>query len=158
MEPALEVEDLSVAFGAFSVFKELTFSISRGRSLAVIGPNGSGKTVLFKALIGSIPFVGRVRWAAGTRIGYVPQKTDIDRDLPITGRDVLVAKKTVTRAADDVGSTLQLVGLEGGISAKPIGVLSGGQFQRLLLAVALVGRPNVLLLDEPTASVDEPGQ
>jgi zinc transport system ATP-binding protein len=158
MEPALEVEDLTVTFGRFSVFKGLTFRVARGSSLAVIGPNGAGKTVLFKALVGSIPFQGRIRWAQGTRIGYVPQKIDIDRDLPITGRDVLQAKKAVTHAADDVGAALQLVGLDGEIGAKPIGALSGGQFQRLLLTVALVGRPDVLLLDEPTASVDEPGQ
>jgi zinc transport system ATP-binding protein len=158
MGPALRVEDLAVAFGKTVVFQGLTFSVARGTSLAIIGPNGSGKTVLFKALVGSIPHRGRVVWAEGVRIGYVPQKIDIERDLPITGLDLLGAKKAVSGAVENVSVQLRLVGLAPKDAAEPIGALSGGQFQRLLLAVALVGRPDVLLLDEPTASVDEPGQ
>lgn len=158
MAAALEVEDLAVSFGKLTVFTGLTFAVARGSSLAIIGPNGSGKTVLFKALVGSIPFRGRIRWRPGTRIGYVPQKIDIERDLPLTGRDLLRAKKAVVRATDDIGASLQRVGLDAKAGAKPIGALSGGQFQRLLLALALLGDPDVLLLDEPTASIDEPGQ
>jgi zinc transport system ATP-binding protein len=155
----LEVEHLSVSFGGNTVIRDLTFRAARGDCLAIIGPNGSGKTVLFKALIGALPYEGRIAWAAGTTIGYVPQKLDIERDLPITGHDFLRAKAAVSGAAvEEIQRVLALVGLGPPSAAQPIGTLSGGQFQRLLLAFALMGRPNVLLFDEPTAGVDEPGQ
>ena len=88
----LEVEHLSVRLGNVEILRDLSFSVARGSSLAVIGPNGSGKTVLFRALIGSLPHTGTVRWASNARIGYVPQKLDIERDLPVTGRDLLLAR------------------------------------------------------------------
>lgn len=155
----LEVNHLTVAFDHTVVLADLSFTVARGASLAVIGPNGAGKTVLFRALIGAIPFAGTIRWALGTRFGYVPQKLDIERDLPITGRDLLRAKLTVVRARkEDALRALERVGLPEEVLAKPIGTMSGGQFQRLLVAFALIGKPDVLLLDEPAAGVDAPGQ
>jgi zinc transport system ATP-binding protein len=156
---ALEVTGVSVQFDRTKVLDSLSFEVPRGSSLAIIGPNGSGKTVLFQALIGAIPHQGSVRWAPGTRIGYVPQKLDIERDLPVTGDDFLRAKAAVTGASrSEASHALGLVSLDESFATMPIGTLSGGQFQRLLVAVALVGQPTVLLLDEPTAGVDEPGQ
>jgi zinc transport system ATP-binding protein len=155
----LEVDGLSVHFGTTRVLTELSFSVAKGSALAIIGPNGAGKTVLLKTLIGSLPFAGTVRWVAGARIGYVPQKLDIERDIPITGLDFLDARAAVAhRPADDMSSALTLVGMPLEVAQRPIGTMSGGQFQRLLVAFALVADPNVLLLDEPTAGVDEPGQ
>jgi zinc transport system ATP-binding protein len=157
--PVLEVRGLTVAFGSTRVIDDLSVSVLDGESLAIIGPTGSGKTVLFRALIGALPYTGEIRWAPGARIGYVPQKLDLERDLPITGEDLLRAKARVARAADDdVRGALEVVNLAPEIASAPVGTLSGGQFQRLLLAFAFLGRPNVLLLDEATAGIDEPGE
>jgi len=159
MANALEVERLSVTLDRTEVLRDLSFTVPEGTALAVIGPNGAGKTVLFRALVGALPHRGAVRWAPGTRIGYVPQKLDLERDIPVTGRDFLRAKAAVS--GEPQGATaraLELVNLPRAVAEKPIGTLSGGQFQRLLLAAALVGKPTVLLFDEPTAGVDEPGE
>jgi zinc transport system ATP-binding protein len=170
VERVLEVSNLSIHFGKTCVVRDLSFSVERGHALAILGPNASGKTVLFRALIRAIPFEGSVRWAAGTRIGYVPQKLDLERDVPITGMDFLRARAALVPRAVGAGHrrreesravvlrALDLVGVPGAAAEQPIGTLSGGQFQRLLVAFALVGDPNVLMLDEPTAGVDEPGQ
>ena len=156
---ALEVENLSVGFVRTMVIDHLSFQVPRGSALAIIGPNGAGKSVLAKALIGSLPYDGSVKWEENAKIGYVPQKLDIERDLPITGRDFLRAKAAVSRAPEsDIAKVLVQAGLKAESVGKPIGALSGGQFQRLLVAAALIGQPTVLLLDEPTAGVDEPGQ
>jgi zinc transport system ATP-binding protein len=157
--PAVQVEHLSVTLGQNEVIRDLSFAVPVGSTLAVIGPNGSGKTVLFRALIGALPSRGTVRWAPGTRVGYVPQKLDIERDLPLTGLDFLRAKAALAHVErTEVAHTLAMVGLAPETAAMSIGTLSGGQFQRVLLAFALLGRPTVLLFDEPTAGVDEPGE
>jgi zinc transport system ATP-binding protein len=155
----LEVKDLTIRFGRKMILSGLNFSIPQGAALAIIGPNGAGKTVLLRALIGAIPFEGTLRWAPNVRVGYVPQKLDIARDVPVTGFDFLRAKAALSRTPNaTIGQILAGVGLELEAGAQPIGALSGGQFQRLLVAFALIGEPTVLLLDEPTAGVDEPGQ
>ena len=158
-ENALEVSNLSVHFAATTVLKGLSFSVARGSALAIIGPNGAGKTVLLKTLIGSLPHSGAMRWAVGVRIGYVPQKLDLERDIPITGVDFLKARAAVAHKQTlEMSSVLNMVGIPLEVAQRPIGAMSGGQFQRLLIGFALAADPNVLLLDEPTAGVDEPGQ
>jgi zinc transport system ATP-binding protein len=157
--PVLEVRRLTVSFGASPIIQDLSVSVAAGESLAIIGPTGSGKTVLFRALIGALPYTGEIHWAPGARIGYVPQKLDIERDLPITGYDLLRARAHVAHAPeDDIRGALDLVSLGDDVARKPIGTLSGGQFQRLLVGFAFLGRPTVLLFDEATAGIDEPGQ
>jgi len=155
----LEVDNLTIRFGRTEVFRHLSFRVPRRSSLALVGPNGSGKTVLFRALLGAIPCEGTFRWAPDVRVGYVPQHLDIARDVPITGRDFLRAGASLARAPESaIADSLALVGLPSNLVMTSIGALSGGQFQRLLIAFALIGTPNVLLLDEPTAGVDEPGE
>ena len=156
---ALEVDHLSVRMGTAEIIRDLSFSVAKGTSLAVIGPNGAGKTMLFRALIGAIPHGGAVRWADGTSIGYVPQHLDLERNLPVTGGDLLSARARLSSAGRvDIDRMLTRVGLSPDMLGMPIGAFSGGQFQRLLIGFALLGDPTVLLLDEPTAGIDEPGQ
>jgi zinc transport system ATP-binding protein len=155
----LEVRNLTIRFGSTPVLQDVGFRVPEGRTIVVLGPNGSGKTVLFRALIGAVPYEGTVEWAPGVRIGYVPQKLDLDRDVPVTGWDFLRARPARRRpSSSEIEQILGEVGLSRDVVARSIGALSGGQFQRLLVAFALVGQPNVLLLDEATAGVDEPGQ
>lgn len=158
-EPALQVTGLTVDLDGNSILRDLSFTIAAGSLAAVIGPNGSGKTMLLRALIGAVPHSGTVRWAPGTRIGYVPQKLDIERNLPVTGRDLLAAQARLTGVqSSDILMVLGRVGLTQDILDRLVGAISGGQFQRLLMATALLPRPTMLLLDEPTTGIDEPGQ
>jgi zinc transport system ATP-binding protein len=154
--PLLSVTNLEISFNSRVVFQDLTFELDSGDCLAIIGPNGSGKTVLLKALLNLIPSKGGIRWSREARPGYVPQRVAAERHLPVSVRDLLAAKAGVlklppgdfTLVAHDVGLPPEL--LESGIA-----ILSGGQLQKVLIAFALLGRPNVLLFDEPTASLDE---
>ena len=155
----LSVRDLRVAFRNRVVLRELNFEVSSGDCLAIIGPNGSGKTVLLKALQHLIPYEGEIHWSQEARVGYVPQSVAADRQLPLRVTELLTAKARFMRLAGQ-----EVVQLSSELSLSPeflnagIGTLSGGQFQKLLIAFALLGHPNVLLFDEPTASLDELSQ
>jgi zinc transport system ATP-binding protein len=159
MSSALELSGVSVTFEGETVVGDVHFTLDAGDGLAIIGPNGAGKSVLVRALLGMIPYRGEITWAPGTRIGYVPQKIDADRHLPINLQNLLAAKAAILHLAPgEISATVQAVGLDEKILRTPIGHLSGGQFQRALIAFALLGKPNVLILDEPTASIDKPGE
>jgi len=155
----LSIDKASVCYDTLCVLSEVSFDLPAGQLLALVGPNGAGKTVLLKSLLNLISHTGKVEWAPDVRIGYVPQKIDADRHLPITYRDLFVSKCRITgEPIDRIGEVTESVGLSGRILETPVGHLSGGQFQLGLIAFALIGKPNVLILDEPTASVDEPGE
>ena len=155
----LEVKHLSVRLEDRAIVEDLSFELKPGERLSILGANGAGKTVLLKALLNLLPHQGEIVWAPDVRIGYVPQKIDADTHLPLTFTDLFRAKcRTLNIPFDQVDEISNTVGLTPQILATPVGHLSGGQFQRGLIAFSLIGNPNVLLMDEPTASVDEPGE
>ena len=155
----LTVKNLSVHLEDRSVVEDLSFDLAAGERLSILGPNGAGKTVLLKALLNLLPHRGEIVWAPDVRIGYVPQKIDADTHLPLRFTDLFRAKCTTLKIpATEIDEIARSVGLTPQILKTPVGHLSGGQFQRGLIAFSLLGNPNVLLMDEPTASVDEPGE
>jgi len=154
--PLLSVSNLSISFPGRILIRDLSFEVRLGDCLAIIGPNGSGKTTLLKALMELLPYSGEIRWSQQARLGYVPQKVAPDRQLPLSVRDLLEAKARILKlTAEEIDGVCEEVGLTRDLLYSGIGILSGGQFQKALIAFALLGRPNVLLFDEPTASLDE---
>jgi ABC-type Mn/Zn transport systems, ATPase component len=159
MSAILRVEHLSVTLDQRPILHDVSFEINAGECVAVIGPNGSGKTVLLRALLGVIPHQGRITWREGTSVGYMPQRIDIDRSLPLDVRNLLEAKAAVLgQDAAAVREAARRAGVGDDLLSAQIARLSGGQFQRALIAFALLGNPDMVFFDEPTASLDEPGE
>lgn len=135
--------------------RDVDLSIAPARIVTVVGPNGSGKSTLVRALLGHVALsAGRLWRQPGLRIGYVPQRVHVDHRIPMTVRRFLSLPRRVTDA--EAREALGRTGVEG-LGARQIGRLSGGQFQRVLLARALLNRPQLLVLDEPTQGLDQPG-
>lgn len=153
--PILKVSNLSVTINQQILLENINFELGRNETLAIIGPNGAGKTTLFRALLGLIPYKGTVEWTRGIKIGYVPQKLSIDASLPLTTKEFFELKGGKINS-DEIKKALALVGFK--TSEKylnlTLGSLSGGELQRILIAWALLDKPDVLLFDEPTAGVD----
>ena len=151
----IEVQNLNVAYGKNKVLDDVNLTLSKNEIVTIVGPNGSGKTTLFKAIIGSIPIrSGKVVIKQNLKIGYVPQVLNIDRSLPLTvGRFLKLAKKR-----NDQGfiRALQVLDSDDLLSSQ-ISNLSAGQLQRVLLGHALMNEPDILLLDEATRGLDQPG-
>ncbi len=159
MAKILEIKDLNIGFDNVPAIEGLNLSLEEGESLAIIGPNGAGKTVLLHALLGMVRYRGTISWAAGTRLGYVPQKIDADRHLPINVQNLLNAKASILKLSKgEMDEVIDVLNLSHKILSTPLGHLSGGQFQRALIGFALLGKPNLLILDEPTASIDIAGE
>jgi zinc transport system ATP-binding protein len=155
VEPVLVVEHLEIGITGKTVVRDVSFSLPPRASLAVIGPNGAGKTLLLQSLLGLIPSRGNIRWRTAARLGYVPQRVETDARLPLRAGELLRAKAKVQRLPEsDVRAAVDWAGV-GPLLEQRVGTLSAGQFQRLLIAFALAGSPDVLLVDEPTASLDE---
>jgi len=149
-EQILKVSGLNVRLQNQTILDNITFSVKKGTTLAILGPNGAGKSVLFRVLLNLLPHTGSVDWAEKVKIGYVPQNVAVS-DMPISVREFLTIGKNKNNPED----TLRLVRLDAKtVLNKRLGVLSGGQLRRVLIAWALINEPNILLLDEPTNGVD----
>ena len=144
----LSVSNLSVNLGGKTVLEDITFDLEAKKTLAIVGPNGSGKTTLFRALMGLVPYSGRIVWGAESRMGLVPQSL-VATDLPITVGEFLCLKRKT-----GLQDALDSVGLGTDIARQQLSSLSGGELQRVLIAWAILDRPQVLLFDEPTSGVD----
>ena len=151
----VSVEDLSLRHGETRVLDRVNLTIRPGEIVTIVGPNGSGKTSLLRAIIGaSQPERGQITQQAGLKVGYVPQKLHIDRTMPITVERFLRLPGKATRAA--CREALETAGVPD-LSNRQMSALSGGQFQRVLLARALMEQPDLLLLDEATQGLDQRG-
>lgn len=180
-ETIVSLRDAAVALAGRTIWSGVDIDIEPGEFVAVLGPNGVGKSTLIKAILGIIPLAsgslsvfGRDPGDANKAIGYLPQRRSFDPGLRIRGTDVVRLgldgsrwgipipgarrwSANVRAAAARVDEVIQLVGAQA-YAARPIGQLSGGEQQRLLIAQALVSRPQLLLLDEPLDSLDLPNQ
>ncbi|MFA5581183.1 MAG: metal ABC transporter ATP-binding protein [Paracoccaceae bacterium] len=151
----IETRGLSLRYGGANVLEQVNLRIEPGEIVTIVGPNGSGKSTLVRALLGVLsPHEGRVIRQPGLRIGYVPQKLAIDGAMPITVARFLSLPRR--HAPADISAMLTRLGA-GGLESRQMTQLSGGQFQRVLLARALMSRPDILILDEPTQGLDQPG-
>ncbi|MBA4187869.1 MAG: hypothetical protein C0467_07610 [Planctomycetaceae bacterium] len=167
--PLVAIRDLSVNLGGHTILRRVTADIARGKVTALIGLNGSGKTTLLRAVVGEYPYRGKITYHCGhdhshptpEYVGYVPQRLAVDARLPLTIRDLfalalssrplfLGIPRWVSERAEHL---MERVGMAT-LLDHPIDGLSGGQLQRVLLALALEPSPELLLLDEPAAGID----
>ena len=165
-EIVVDVNNVSVEIGGARLIENISMRVERGSTVAIIGPNGAGKTTLLRAVLGLIPIssgsitlfgapiaqIGQQRH----KIGYVPQRLEYDRYLPLTVKEMLRAfmpRISLSR----IETALQEVGVHS-LLHRPIGKLSGGQLQRVVIALNLLREPEILFLDEPATGVDIEGE
>ncbi len=166
---AIQIENLSFGYSSSEeVLRNVSLSIKQGQFVGIIGPNGGGKSTLLKLILGFLqPNRGKISFFGSTsrnlaKLAYVPQSLQFDKKFPITAKEVVLGGRAKNlngwgrysvQDKEKAYESLDKVGLIG-IQDQPFGTLSGGQAQRVLIARALASEPNILLLDEPTASVD----
>lgn len=160
----LQVSALEVGYARRAILPPLSFAVGREELWALVGRNGGGKTTLLRTLLGLLPRVrGQLAWAPGAKVGYVPQRAELDLTVPMRVRDVVaqglesgwsfLRPGVARRAARRIQAVLEETGMEH-LSAQPFAMLSDGQRQRVLVARALVSDPDMLILDEPTNGMD----
>ena len=163
MTDLVQFRGVSVGYGRKPVLTNLSFTIPEGDFLGIVGPNGSGKTTVVRAMLGTLePLEGVVVRAPNLRFGYVPQRDHVDSSFPLSVMDVVlmgrydripVGRRPAAADRDRAQRALEQVGIAA-LADRPLASLSGGQKQRTLIARALVGEPNILVLDEPTNGMD----
>jgi len=151
----ITVKNLEIAYGGHTVLRNVDLRLDPGEIVTIVGPNGSGKTSLLRAIIGATkPVSGEITLQKGLKIGYVPQRLHIDQTLPITVDRFMRLSNKVSK--EECKSALDAAGVPD-LLKRQMSQLSGGQFQRVMLARALINKPDVLLLDEATQGLDQPG-
>ena len=168
-EPVLvELKNVAVSYGRKQVLRDVSLTVRERDFLGIIGPNGGGKTTLVKTILGLLPvtegtltFYSEGKLVQGISIGYLPQYNQIDKKFPITVYDVILSGlkkkwwKSYSKADHEaVRSMLKRMGVEN-MADRPIGALSGGQIQRVLLGRAIISRPEMVILDEPNTYMDK---
>ncbi|HET8708459.1 MAG TPA: zinc ABC transporter ATP-binding protein ZnuC [Pseudomonadales bacterium] len=156
MNALVELKDVNVAYGNKTVLSNVSFNLESGKIVTLIGPNGAGKSTLVRVVLGLLqPVSGQVIRQPDLRIGYVPQRLHIDGSIPITVKRFLQlagkpSEKEIYSVLDEVGAIH--------VALQSLHKISGGEFQRVLLARALLRNPQLMVLDEPVAGVDLMGQ
>ncbi len=165
-QPVIVVKNLTYKFDDIVALDNINFVIEKGDMTAIIGPNGSGKTTLLKNIIGvyeptagSIKIFGKNPSKVIKNIGYVPQKFEFDRDIPITVYEFMALEKCGEKkhSCSNIHRALSDVGLNN-IEKKKLGEISGGQFQRVMIAKALLHEKEILIFDEPSTGIDIVGE
>ena len=169
-DPVVELEQVTFSYGGVPVLEKVNLQVQPGEFLGLVGPNAGGKSTLLKLVLGLLrPQAGKIRvlgrkpGETSTQIGYVPQYPMFSRDFPVSVEDVVLMGRLGTspmlgwyRRSDRQAALRVLAEVESiDLSQRPISTLSGGQLQRVLLARALVSEPEILILDEPTANIDQ---
>jgi zinc transport system ATP-binding protein len=163
-DPLVEIDEVTIRRQREVLLDRVSLRVTRASLHVIVGANGAGKSTLLSAVLGFIPFDGRIafNWQGGGAIGYVPQTFPIDPTLPVTVEDFLALTRQRRPVCLGVGRharariavLLARVGLTG-LERRPLAVLSGGELRRVLLAHALDPEPELLILDEPASGLDE---
>ncbi|SEW23124.1 zinc transport system ATP-binding protein [Aliiroseovarius sediminilitoris] len=151
----ITARNLSVSHGRRLVLSDVNLTIEPGEIVTIVGPNGSGKSTLLRALLGMLRVSGEVTKKPGLVVGYVPQKLALDPSLPMPVTSFLNLPKPHSLA--EQAEVLRRVGVRN-VADQQVSELSGGQLQRVLLARALLSKPDILVLDEPTQGLDQNGE
>lgn len=156
--PILKITDLSVNINGNLILDKISFNVPEGKIITVVGPNGGGKSTLARCVLKLIkPSSGEIWVKDGIKIGYMPQKISLNPNLPINVITFLKLSVNHKTNSELLTQTIHEIGIQH-ILSTPLQKISGGEMQKVLLAKALLGKPNLLVLDEPSQGIDVNGQ